>query len=81
MTKKQKNNRQQIKIFNNTSLYWLQEDVNNWLNKCPDVIVEECKFSSNTVVVLYHLGSDNPKYSDITHKLACIDDSLMDMGY
>ena len=74
-------NKQQIKIFSDINLYQVQENVNSWLNKCPDVIVEECKYSSNTVVVLYHLGSDNPKYSDITHRLKCIDDSLMDMGY
>lgn len=74
-------NKQQIKIFNNTNLNLLQEDVNSWLNKCPEVIVEECEYSSNTVVVLYHLGNetDNPKYRDITRKLSCIDDSLM--GY
>ena len=72
-------NEQQIKIFSDNNLNRLQEDVNNWLNKCTDIIVEEFKYSGSTVVVLYHLGIDNPKYRDITRKLSCIDDSLM--GY
>lgn len=74
-------NKQQIKIFNNTKLNWLQEDVNNWLNKCTDIVVEEFKYSGSTVVVLYHLDSDNPKYSGITSQLHSIDSRLMDMGY
>lgn len=74
-------NRQQIKIFNNTNLNRLQEDVNNWLNKCTDIIVEEFKYSSHTVVVLYHLGSGNPKYSDITSQLNSIGSRLMDINY
>lgn len=75
-------NKQQIKIFSDTSLYRVQEDVNNWLNKCTDIIVEECNYSKGVLVVLYHLGNetDNPKYRDITRKLNWIDDSLMDMN-
>lgn len=73
-------NKQQIKIFSYDTSYQLQEDVNNWLNKCPEAVVEGCNYSRGILIVLYHLGSDNPKYSDITRKLNWIDDSLMDMN-
>ena len=74
-------NKQQIKIFSYDTSYQLQEDVNNWLNKCPEAVVEGCNYSRGILIVLYHLGSDNPKYSDITSRLKGIDDSLMYMNY
>lgn len=74
-------NKQQIKIFSDTSLYQVQENVNSWLNKCTDIIVEECNFSKGVLVVLYHLDSDNPKYSGITSQLHSIASRLMDMNY
>ena len=74
-------NKQQIKIFSDNNLNRLQEDVNSWLSQCPEVIVEECNYSRDILVVLYHLGSDNPKYSDITSQLNSIGSRLLDMNY
>ena len=74
-------NKQQIKIFSYNTSYQLQEDVNNWLNKCPEAVVEECNYSRGILIVLYHLGSDTPKYSGITSQLHSIASRLMDMGY